>query len=118
METTSSTSGGQGLLSLTINDVSVLYSAYMPFLRNGGLFAPTSTCYAIGDEVFMLLSLMDEPEKIPVTGQVVWITPVAPQGNRVSGIGVHFSDNDVAVKKRIEHHLAGMLDSPKSTHTL
>ena len=27
-----------GILSLTIKDKAVLYSAYMPFLENGGLF--------------------------------------------------------------------------------
>ena len=65
----------QGVLSLTIKDRAVLYAAYMPFIQNGGLFVPTNKQYALGDEVFILLSLMDEAEKIPITGQVVWITP-------------------------------------------
>ena len=30
-----------GILSLTIKDKAVLYSAYMPFLQHGGLFVPT-----------------------------------------------------------------------------
>ena len=53
-----------GILSLTIKDKSVLYAAYMPFIKNGGLFIPTNKSYKLGDEVFMLLNLMDEPEKI------------------------------------------------------
>ena len=81
-----------GILSLTIKDKSVLYAAYMPFVRNGGLFIPTAKSYKLGDEVFMLLNLMDEPEKIPVAGKVVWITPQGAQGNRVAGIGVQFGD--------------------------
>ncbi|QVM87777.1 PilZ domain-containing protein [Pseudomonas lalucatii] len=68
-----------GILSLTIKDKSVLYAAYMPFIKNGGLFIPTNKSYKLGDEVFMLLNLMDEPEKIPVAGKVVWITPRAPR---------------------------------------
>jgi len=60
-----------GILSLTIKDKAVLYSAYMPFLDNGGLFVPTNKTYEIGDEVFMLLTLMDETEKIPISGKVV-----------------------------------------------
>ena len=52
-----------GILSLTIKDKAVLYSAYMPFLENGGLFVPTNKPYGVGDEVFMLLTLMDESEK-------------------------------------------------------
>ena len=49
-----------GILSLTIKDKSVLYAAYMPFIKNGGLFIPTNKSYKLGDEVFMLLNLMDE----------------------------------------------------------
>ncbi len=60
-----------GILSLTIKDKSVLYAAYMPFIRNGGLFIPTNKNYKLGDEVFMLLNLMEEPEKIPVAGKVL-----------------------------------------------
>ena len=63
-----------GILSLAIKDKSVLYAAYMPFVRNGGLFIPTKKDYELGDEVFMLLNLMEEAEKIPVAGRVVWIS--------------------------------------------
>lgn len=74
-----STGPRNGILSLTIKDKSVLYAAYMPFIRNGGLFIPTSKSYKLGDEVFMLLNLMDEPEKVPVAGRVTWITPKGAQ---------------------------------------
>ena len=46
-----------GLLTLTIKDKSALYLAYMPFVKNGGLFIPTNSNYRLGDEVFMLLNL-------------------------------------------------------------
>src|SRR6185369_2325862 len=52
-----------GLLTLTIKDKSALYLAYMPFVKNGGLFIPTNSNYRLGDEVFMLLNLMGEDEK-------------------------------------------------------
>lgn len=32
----------QDILSLTIKDRTVLYAAYMPFVRHGGLFVPTN----------------------------------------------------------------------------
>jgi Tfp pilus assembly protein PilZ len=54
------------LLTLTIKDKSALYLAYMPFVKNGGLFIPTNSNYRLGDEVFMLLNLMGEEEKLPV----------------------------------------------------
>ena len=60
-----------GLLTLTIKDKSALYLAYMPFVKNGGLFIPTNSNYRLGDEVFMLLNLMGEDEKLPVAGRVI-----------------------------------------------
>ena len=56
----------QGILSLTIKDRAVLYAAYLPFVRHGGLFVPTNKKYELGEEVFILLALMDEPQKIPI----------------------------------------------------
>ena len=107
-----------GILSLTIKDKAVLYAAYMPFVNNGGLFIPTSKSYKLGDEVFMLLSLMDEAEKIPVAGKVVWITPKGAQGNKAAGIGVQFTDANNVASGKIETYLAGMLGSDKPTHTM
>jgi type IV pilus assembly protein PilZ len=107
-----------GILSLTIKDKAVLYAAYMPFVQYGGMFIPTNKSYKLGDEVFMLLSLMDEPEKIPVAGKVVWVTPKGAQGNRAAGIGVQFSDQDDTAINKIETYLAGMLGSDKPTHTM
>ena len=109
----------QGILSLTIKDKSALYAAYMPFIKNGGLFIPTNKGYRVGDEVFMLLTLMEEPEKIPVAGSIVWITPMGAQGNRAAGIGVQFSDQDGGVaRNKIETYLAGALKADRPTHTM
>ena len=108
----------QGVLSLTIKDRAVLYAAYMPFIQNGGLFVPTNKQYALGDEVFILLSLIDEAEKIPITGQVVWITPKGAQGNRQAGIGVQFSEQDFAAATKIEEHLGTALSPDRPTHTM
>tara|TARA_E500000178_G_C16394751_1_gene475983 strand:- start:143 stop:487 length:345 start_codon:yes stop_codon:yes gene_type:complete len=108
----------QGVLSLTIKDRAVLYAAYMPFIQNGGLFVPTNKQYGLGDQVFILLSLMGEAEKIPITGQVVWITPKGAQGNRQAGIGVQFSEQDFAAATKIEEHLGSALSSDRPTHTM
>ncbi|BCX87781.1 type IV pilus assembly protein PilZ [Methylomarinovum tepidoasis] len=109
----------QGILSLSIKDKNALYAAYMAFLNNGGLFIPTSREYQLGDEVFMLLSLLDEPERIPVAGRVVWITPKGAEGYRSAGVGVEFSDEDQGrTRGKIETHLAGTLQSEKPTHTM
>ncbi len=68
-------SSGQGILSLSIKDKNSLYAAYMPFVKNGGLFIPTQKPYKLGDEVFMLLTLMEERERMPVAGRIIWLTP-------------------------------------------
>ena len=109
----------QGILSLNIKDKSALYAAYMQFVKNGGLFIPTNKAYKLGEEVFMLLNLMEEKEKMPIAGKIVWITPMGAQGNRSAGIGVQFSDQDGGnVRGKIETYLAGALASDRQTHTM
>lgn len=88
----STTSTRQGILSLTLKDRAALYSAYMMYMQNGAIFVPTPKRYFLGNEVFLLLTLPDSSERLPVAGKVVWCTPVGAQGNRVAGIGVQLPD--------------------------
>jgi len=83
-----------GVLSLSIKEKSALFAAYMPFLKGGGLFIPTNKSYKMGEEVFMLLTLMDEAAKLPVSGKVVWLTPASARGGRTQGVGVQFAANE------------------------
>jgi len=107
------------VLSLTIKDKSALYAAYMPYIKGGGLFVPTTKEYKMGEEVFMLLTLLDEKEKLPVAGHVIWITPVGAQGNRSAGVGIQFSERDAgAARAKIETILGGALTSERPTHTM
>ena len=109
----------QRIMSLSIKDKSALYAAYMPFVTNGGLFVPTDGQYKLGDEVFLLLTLMSETDKIPVVGKVCWITPTGSQGNRTTGIGIQFNaEEGIDVRNKIENHLAGALESDRVTHTM
>lgn len=109
----------QGILSLTIKDKNALSAAYMPFVTNGGLFIPTSRKYDLGEEVFMLINLMEETERLPVAGKIVWITPNGAEGYRATGVGVQFSDQDGGMaRNKIENYLAGALESDKPTHTM
>jgi type IV pilus assembly protein PilZ len=108
-----------GMLSLSIKDKTSLYAAYMPYVTNGGLFIPTTKRYSLGDEVFMLLTLMEDNERLPVAGKIIWITPQGAQGNRSAGIGVQFSFQDKgATRNKIETHLAGAMKSDRITHTM
>ena len=113
------TAGRPAVLSLAIKEKAALYAAYMPYLKHGGIFVPTSRQYGIGDEVYLILTLMDDPTKIPVAGKVVWVTP-AGGAQRQPGIGVHFpgDESGTAAKKRIEDLLGSALKSARPTHTI
>ncbi|HEU0200682.1 MAG TPA: PilZ domain-containing protein [Burkholderiaceae bacterium] len=107
------------VLSLAIKEKAALYAAFMPYLKNGGIFVPTNRPYQLGDEVYLILTLMDDPTKIPVAGKVVWISP-AGGGARQPGIGVHFppDESGINARKRIEDILGTALKSARPTHTL
>lgn len=108
-----------GMLSLSIKDKASLYASYMPFVKNGGLFIPTPKPYKLGDEVFMLLTLMEDGERLPVAGKIIWISPAGAQGNRATGIGVQFSPQDKGqTRSKIETHLAGAMKADRITHTM
>ncbi|WP_192036643.1 PilZ domain-containing protein [Halomonas sp. YLGW01] len=109
---------GQKALSLTIQDLPTLLSAYMPSLERGGIFVPTRERYALGEEILLLLTLPGDEERYPVTGQVAWVSPSGVSGRRVPGVGLHFRPEDQSVRDRIETLLAGQLDKGAATYTL
>ncbi|HET7269394.1 MAG TPA: PilZ domain-containing protein [Oleiagrimonas sp.] len=110
----------QGILSLKLNDKHELYNAYMGFLKGGGLFVPTRQHYTLGDEVVLLVTLVESNERLSVAGKVAWVTPVGA-GSRTAGIGVHFSgaggDGDAA-RSKIEAMLGGLLNAERPTQTM
>lgn len=109
----------ENILELVLKDKAALYAAAMPFLKNGGVFIPTSKIFSMGEEVYLLLSIFDSNEKIPVTGTVCWVTPKGAQGNRAAGIGIQFNaEEGVAIKNKMETLLAGSQNSDRPTHTL
>lgn len=112
--------GRVGMLSLSIKERTALYAAYMPFLKNGGIFVPTTRPHQMGEPVYMLLSLMEGPVKIPLSGTVIWVTPAGAQGSRQQGIGVHFDNNETSreVRQQIEGILGNALKSTRQTHTM
>ena len=109
----------KGIISFSITDRGALYSSYMSFVQNGGVFVPTNRAYELGDKVFMLLKLMDDHSIVPVPGFVVWVTPPGAQGNKAPGIGVQFSEEDnESTKNNIEQHLAATLQGERPTETM
>jgi type IV pilus assembly protein PilZ len=109
-----------GALSLNIREKAILFAAYMPFLKGGGIFIPTTKHYRLGDEIFMLIGLMGDTNKIPVAGKVVWITPAGTQANKAQGIGVQFGEDEggVAARNKIAELLGGQSKINRPTHTM
>lgn len=115
------TSEQPGVIQYAVPDNQALYRAYMPFIRNGGLFVPASCLQDIAleleTEVFLHLHLVEQDEHLSVIGRVVWVSHL---GSRYpSGIGLQFAELDgIRVRQRIETLLAGHLESNRSTDTL
>jgi type IV pilus assembly protein PilZ len=108
-----------GLLTVAIKDTAALYQAFIPFVKNGGLFIPTTTHYQLGDEVLVLLSLLREKEKTAFAGRVIWVTPKGAAGRRPAGIGVQFNSQDRGqTRQKIEHYLAGAAGADRPTYTM
>lgn len=109
-----------GVFSLVIRSKPALYAAWMPLLRGGGLFVPSAGSHRLGEEVLILLSLLDDAARIPIQGHVAWVNPPHAAGNRPQGIGVQLQDNDTCreLRKKIEGLLAGALQSSRPTHTI
>lgn len=109
-----------GVYSLVIRTRGALYAAWIPVLRGGGLFLPCDREHRLGDDVLVLLSLLDDTARIPIQGHVAWINPAHAASNRPQGIGVQLPDNDACreLRKRIEGLLAGAAQSTRLTHTL
>ena len=107
------------MIALAIKEKSALYAAYMPFLENGGLFVPTSRPAQLGDDLYLILTLMDDPAKLAVPGKVVWITPAGTTG-RPQGIGIQFSKTEASIlaRAKMEDLLGPTLKSPRPSNTI
>ena len=96
------------VLVLSLADKRSLSDAYIPFIKEGALFVGTGQQFQLGEQVSILLKLLDEPEKMVIPGKVVWITPCGAQHKRKPGVGVQFSGEKAkAVRGKIEAMLAG-----------
>ena len=107
------------VISLSIKEKGALYAAYMPFLDNGGLFVPTQRPAQLGDDLYVILTLMDDPTKVAIPGKVAWITPAGTTG-RQQGIGIQFSRTEASIQARakIEDLIGSALKSARSSNTV
>ncbi|WP_066265621.1 PilZ domain-containing protein [Hydrogenophaga palleronii] len=108
------------VIQLSIKEKAALYAAYIPLFADGGIFIPSSREYRLGDDVYVLLSLPDDPQRYPVAGKVAWVTPPKAQGARTQGVGIRFPSDEKSrqLKLKIEEILGANLGSDRATQTL
>ena len=108
------------VIQLAIKEKAALYTAYIPLFADGGVFIPTSRDYQLGDDVYVLLSLPDDPQRYPIAGKVAWVTPARAAANRTQGVGVRFPADEKSrvLKIKIEQILGSHLASDRPTQTI
>lgn len=119
VEESQTSADNESSIELEILTKQELAKAYMPYIKNGGLFIRAKHLPELGDTIALKLILIDEPTAFQVTGKVIWLTPLHAQGQRAPGFGIQFtSENAQEICDKIETYLAGMLDSIHSTDTM
>lgn len=108
------------VIQLVFREKGALYAAYIPLFTEGGLFVPTTRDYKLGEDIYLLLSLPDDPQRYPVAGKVAWITPANASGGRTQGVGVRFPVDDKTrlLRVKIEEILGTSISSSKPTQTI
>jgi type IV pilus assembly protein PilZ len=108
------------VIQLVFRERGALYAAYMPMFSEGGIFVPTTRDYKLGEDIYLLLSLPDDPQRYPVAGKVGWITPANASGGRTQGVGVRFPNDEKsrALRAKVEESLGTSISSVKPTQTI
>ena len=117
---TAPTSPRPSVIQLAIKERAALYAAYIPLFSEGGIFIPTAREYKLGDDIYVLLSLPEDPQRYPVAGKVAWVTPAKAAGNRTQGVGIQFPKDEKSklLKVKIEEILGALVGSDRPTQTI
>ena len=120
MSTAPVTTPRPSVIQLAIKEKAALYAAYLPLFAEGGVFIPTAREYALGDDIYVLLSLPEDVQRYPVAGKVAWITPAKAAAGRTQGVGIMFprDEKSRALKLKIEEILGAHLASDRPTQTI
>ena len=108
------------VIQLVFREKGALYAAYMPVFSEGGLFVPTTRDYKLGEDIYLLLSLPEDPQRYPVAGKIGWLTPANASGGRTQGVGVRFPTDEKTrgLRLKIEEILGASISSAKPTQTI
>lgn len=104
--------------NLDLSDLNDLKTHYLPFLKRGGLFIPTSRQVKPGSKLVLEVLLPNLSGPKTLQGQLAWRTPVGAQDRRLPGVGLHFAEDYEEVKNYIEEQLANFTGKEAPSHTI
>lgn len=90
------------LLHITITEPEALRRCYLPFLRNGGLFVPTTETYSLRQQLFLVLKLPGTTQVQGVLTRVACLTPAQAHDGRIMGVGLAFTEATQSLIGHIE----------------
>lgn len=96
-------------------DRNAVYSSYMSFLKDKGLFIPSMEDPEIGKSILLFVMLPELSENFMVSGKVSWINYT-----RKKGFGVHFNKNEQsnALCNAIEGMIIEKVSAAGPTYTM
>lgn len=108
-----------GILTCHIPDTQTLYSSYLSFVTNGGIFVPSTRGHKLGEDVFVACTLPGSSERYPLNGKIIWINDKGTT-TKPAGFAIQFGTdpNSLKIKNEIERLLAGEINSTKPTYTM
>ncbi len=107
-----------GIIQANISDRATLQASYMPFVHGGGLFISSKQPVKLGEEVFVLATLPEQTQKIPLTGKVIWISQ-KQSGIKPQGFAIQLSgEKGIYYKSEAEKILAGTLSLDRPSFTM
>lgn len=107
-----------GLLQVNIADRATLQASYMPFVQGGGLFVPSKQAVKMGEDVFVLATLPNQSQKIPLTGKVIWLSH-KQVANKPQGFAIQLNgEKGIYYKMEAEKLLAGSMSADHPSFTM
>lgn len=96
-------------LTYIINSQIELNLSYMPYIKGGGIFVPTTEEFQLGAIIKLNLQLPGETKPKEIEAEVVWITPKNALYQVYQGVGVQFRGE--GVKSLLEEIKASLDDT-------
>ena len=97
-------------LGLSLSDRHELHAHYMPFLKDAGLFVPTTEPFSLHQEIILQMRLAELGKRLTIPGRVVWLAPSQGQRQTEPGIGLQFTgEHRHKVKQFIEDVLGDLV---------